>query len=916
MRTWMTFAALAVLLTPLSLSAQFWDGGGTTDNWTDANNWSTNAVPANNGTATPNFAGTVRLNPTLNVGVDLNGITFADNSGAFNLITLNGSVLTLRGAGITNNNPAVTQSVSPTVQVGTSQTWGGVGPLNVSGAIALGTHTVTLDSPANIGLGNVIAGSGKLVKNGTGALVLTGNNANFSGGVTLNSGILAVGINAGLGTGALTINGGTLEGTGGARSLANTVQINSDLGILTGTGINFTGAVTVNGSRTLTNNITNLAISGSLGKTTAESELTLAGTGNLTLSGTALNLGTSLRQNSGTLTATGLINSAGNSLTQNAGTFAGSLINRGTFVLNGGTHSGNISNEAGGHATINANLTVTAALINAGTLRVGSGRTLTFGTQTFNNTGNLELAGGTLASSGAATFVSSGVINGFGTISTNNNAFTNSGLLQVDGGNLTLASNQGFANSGTMTVPVGRQLIWNSGASFNNLGLVQLSGGGFTGSGPLFNAAGGEIRGNGAVGSSLTNAGGLIRATAGEALTIANLAGNNASGGELRVDDGATLKVQSAFGSSGSIVLAGANASLHLNSVTNTGTVRGSGRVTGIVVNSGTVRAEGGSLSFASADNSNTAAGRLEVSSLSQLFYTQGLATNSGLIALTGGAFDNNNLALANPGRIEGYGTLRTGGLANTGAISVAGELDVLGSVNHSGTVTTATGSTIRFFGPVSGAGNFTGTGTVTFLNTFAPGASPANVSFAGDVALDAASTLEIELGGNAPGAGYDRLTIAGDAAIGCTLDVALIDNFVPAIGSSFEILSAAGGITGTFSSSSLPTIAGRGWRLSYQATAVSLSVVLGGDYNDDGVVDAADYTRWRDSLGQTGAVLAADGNGNGQIDAGDYNVWKAGFLQAGDGASAAPVPEPHTFVLLAAAIIGWMPRRAPSKLG
>jgi len=902
----MKLAAALVLLAPPSLLAQTWDGGGTTDNWTDGNNWSANVVPANNGTATPNFAGGLRLNPVLNIGVDLNGITFADNAGAFNIITFNNSVLTLRSAGITNNNPAIAQAVSPTVQVGAPQTWGGVGPLTIAGAIALGGHTLTTDSPATVSLGNAITGSGKIVKNGAGALALLGNNANFSGGVTHNSGVLAVGINAGLGTGPLTINGGTFEGTGGNRVLANTIHINSDFGILTGTGVNFSGAVHVNGARTLTNNITNLAISGSLNGSTPASELTLAGTGNLTFSGTGLTLGTSLRQNSGTITATGLINSAERTLTQNGGAFAGSLINRGTFVYNGGTHSGNLANEAGGVATINSNLALTAALNNAGTLRVTGGRTLTFAAQHLNNTGTLELAGGILSATSSTSFQSSGIVTGYGAINTTGTTFSNSGLLQVSGGNLTLAANQSFVNSGTMTVPTGRQLIWNGNAGFGNLGLIQLSGGAFNGTstGGISNSPGAEIRGTGSIGLALTNAGGLVRATAGDPLTIVNLGGNNTAGGELRIDDGATMNVQSTFSSSSSIVMAGANASLHLNAVTNTGTLRGAGRVTGNVLNSGVVRAEGGTLSFASADNSNAAAGRLEAGAGSQLFYTQGLGTNAGLIALTGGSFDNNNAVLTNPGRIEGYGALRTGGLTNTGVISVASSLDVLGSVNNSNVVTTASGSTVRFFGPVTGAGNFSGPGTVAFLAGFAPGASPANISFGGDVDLDAASSLAIELGGNTPGTQYDRLTIAGNATIGGTLDVSLINGFLPAIGSTFQILSAAGGITGQFASSSLPVLPGRGWRLNYQPTAVSLSIGLAGDYNNDGKVDAADYTRWRDTLGQTGAALAADGNGNGQIDHADYNIWKANFGQSTGAASITPVPEPHSLMLLACAVI------------
>jgi hypothetical protein len=55
------------------------------------------------------------------------------------------------------------------------------------------------------------------------------------------------------------------------------------------------------------------------------------------------------------------------------------------------------------------------------------------------------------------------------------------------------------------------------------------------------------------------------------------------------------------------------------------------------------------------------------------------------------------------------------------------------------------------------------------------------------------------------------------------------------------------------------------------------------GDYNGDGVVNAADYASWRD----------LDGNPAG------FNSWKANFGAAGSGAGAAlSVPEPSTVIL------------------
>lgn len=78
---------------------------------------------------------------------------------------------------------------------------------------------------------------------------------------------------------------------------------------------------------------------------------------------------------------------------------------------------------------------------------------------------------------------------------------------------------------------------------------------------------------------------------------------------------------------------------------------------------------------------------------------------------------------------------------------------------------------------------------------------------------------------------------------------------------------------------------------------------VLEGDYNGNGIVDAADYTRWRDTLGST-TQLDADGSGNNVIDQADYDVWVNNFgMMGGIGASVSAVPEPATVVLCVLAI-------------
>ena len=82
-------------------------------------------------------------------------------------------------------------------------------------------------------------------------------------------------------------------------------------------------------------------------------------------------------------------------------------------------------------------------------------------------------------------------------------------------------------------------------------------------------------------------------------------------------------------------------------------------------------------------------------------------------------------------------------------------------------------------------------------------------------------------------------------------------------------------------------------------------NLVRPGDYNGDGVVDAADYTVWRDTLGST-TDLRANGDDTGTsagvVDEADYAVWRAHFGETvGGGAStlaAATVPEPAGVVM------------------
>ncbi|QDU89282.1 hypothetical protein Pla175_26710 [Pirellulimonas nuda] len=72
----------------------------------------------------------------------------------------------------------------------------------------------------------------------------------------------------------------------------------------------------------------------------------------------------------------------------------------------------------------------------------------------------------------------------------------------------------------------------------------------------------------------------------------------------------------------------------------------------------------------------------------------------------------------------------------------------------------------------------------------------------------------------------------------------------------------------------------------------------LAGDYNNDGAVDAADYTVWRDTLG--GASIPNETASPGVVDAADYNAWRANFGAPPAPVVGAAVPEPTALVLIA----------------
>lgn len=83
-----------------------------------------------------------------------------------------------------------------------------------------------------------------------------------------------------------------------------------------------------------------------------------------------------------------------------------------------------------------------------------------------------------------------------------------------------------------------------------------------------------------------------------------------------------------------------------------------------------------------------------------------------------------------------------------------------------------------------------------------------------------------------------------------------------------------------------------------------TLDLGLPGDFNLDGTVDAADYTVFRDNLGQSDAALNGNGNGSGTVTSLDYDIWVSNYGNSSSSSASTSVPEPSTlFTILILAL-------------
>ena len=350
--------------------------GGTVTQTTSGQIASTSAVAVTSG------ALNVNANQTLTTLSVSSGATLGLGSGA--ALTLNNAgTVTLNGT-VSGAGSLVTQNTGTTVMTGTNTYTGGTTSssiININNGSALGTGTLTETSGGNLQVSNniTVGNTLSLASTGTsfaGAIEnVSGSNA-FTGGLTVtgttrlqsDSGTLTLSGAAGLGSNTLNVGGNSNTALNGALTGTSTSALTKDgSGTLTLGAANpaFLGSVSVTAG-TLATSVSNalssanavtissgaslgiFATSQTVGALTENGTLSLSG-GTLTLTGASSLGSTALLSGSGTL-----VLNAGSSLTLGTN-FSDSGLN---IVLNGGTLTLAGSTDTFGSLTVDANSTL------------------------------------------------------------------------------------------------------------------------------------------------------------------------------------------------------------------------------------------------------------------------------------------------------------------------------------------------------------------------------------------------------------------------------------------------------------------------------------------------------------------------------------------------------------------------------
>ncbi|WP_043588586.1 autotransporter-associated beta strand repeat-containing protein [Geminisphaera colitermitum] len=722
-------------------------------------------------------------------------------------------------AGIMTGTGSLTKEGEGTVTLSGANTYSG--GTTVSAGILVGTTTslqgdivnnaaVTFNQATAGTYADVMTGTGSLTKAGANTLTLSGANT-YSGGTTVSAGTL-VGTTTSLqgdiaNSAIVTFNQATAGTYSGAIDGIGSVT-KTGAGILTLSGANtYSGGTTVSAG-SLVGNSTSLQ--GDIANNTAV-------TFNQTSDGIY----------SGIMTGTGSLTKEGASVLVVSGvnTYTGATtITAGTLQISG---AGGLNGSSG--ITLNG---ATAKLLQTSTLAGTPAITLTQGTlDGTGSVGNVTVGNGTggIVTNGngttASLTVASLTFDGAGTIILNKANNTGAVALAITGALTTTPAN-GQVSLDLLTVPTWTSGTYNliSYGSFNGLD-TDFTLAPLTGLGTRLTATLGNTGANAgfitlaivgdtpvwtglASGDATTTAVGglqnwaLINAGTGTEFLTGDVAlfDDTATGTTtVAINDNTFSPTSTTFTNSTlDYTLTGSNG-------INTGTLvkNGTGTLTietpntytgGTTINGGTVALSGAGTLGASTSPLAINGGTLALGGTNQTV---------GAVTLADGTIDN--------GTLTGDSYTSTGGtvnaiLAGTGTFTnTSGTTTLTGANTYTGDTLVNGGTLVLDDGSVSATtvasgaflrGEGTINGDLFNSGTVSPGFSPGTLIVTGNFTQTTGGILVIEI---ASAVSFDQIIVSGSASLAGTLQLDLLDGYNP-VGQSFEILTAAGGVTGTFS--------------------------------------------------------------------------------------------------------------------
>ena len=709
----------------------------------------------------------------LNVGGDTANIVSMTAGGIISMTTPNSDIAGFPGVGGTLVN------IDNTIQ-GQGQI--GVGVLTLENDHTIkamgGTLTVQPSAAGLVNTGIMQAASGGTLSfqgsssttfNNTGGLI----QALAGGTVVLNSGTFTGGILATTGTGIITTP------AGGANPILNGLTNTGNLVIPIGAAVILEGTVTNTGTFKLQSS--DLFV---------QSAATLEGKGRgVTMADSGSN-------------RVGSVNGAA-TLTLAQGISGAGTIGDGNLTL---------MNQSIINATGTANHLVVAAASTTNTklMEASTGSTLELQKPINNNGGRIEalsggtvllngatISGGTLTTAGAGSFqVTTGTLDG------TTSAVTNSGAFIVANRNcLTLQGT--INNTGVIALDAtGGCLALNQPTTLEGSGIVTMTSNdyffGHASADTLTNKS--TIEGAGSIGDSnpmgITNFGTII-ANQSTPLTIApdSVLGFSNTG-KLTVASGSVMNITSTFKSFTSGNLKSGTYSL-------AGTLEFPNAA--IKTNSGNITLTGASAQILDNVTSNNALKTLAINN------------TTGVLSLQSGAAVTTTTKLTNKGKLT---------IGSGSSLKVSGYTQSAGTSTVDGTLTASTLT-------VSG-GSLVGKGTlaaaVTANGSITAGdsaTSPGVLTVTGSYTEGATGLLNLPIGGTGAGQ-FGQLPVSNGVSLDGTLTLSLINGFVPAIGSSFTLLTGSA-ITGKFATVNGTSInASEHFQINYSGTAVTATVASG----------------------------------------------------------------------------------------